>query len=63
MLESSGLSLSGNAYFGGGFVHADDITTLASGQDSLERQIELVRCFAREYLILSVTSVARKECR
>ena len=29
-------------------MHADDIRTLASGHDSLERQIDLVKCFARE---------------
>ena len=37
-------------------MHADDIRTLASGRDSLKRQIDLVKCFASEnFLRLNVT--------
>ena len=37
-LEDSGVGLSVNNFYAGGFLHADDIRTLASGLDSLENK-------------------------
>ena len=55
-LETSGLGPSVNGFYGGGFMHVDDIRMLASGLNSLEGQIDLVKCFASEnFLWLSVT--------
>ena len=41
-LEFSGLGISVNEFYAGGFLHTDDIRTLSSGVGSLEKQIALV---------------------
>ena len=50
-LQTSGLGLSVNRYYAGGFLHADDIRTLATSEDSLQRQVGLVKAFAAENLL------------
>ena len=50
-LQTSGLGLSVNRYYAGGFLHADDIRTLATSEDSLQRQVGLVKAFAEENLL------------
>ena len=48
-LETSGLGLSVKNFYAGGFLHADDIRTLATSADSLSTQISLVKkSFAEE---------------
>ena len=47
-LEESGVGLSVNSFYTGGFLHADDIRTLASSVSSLEEQVAMVQRFARE---------------
>ena len=47
-LQASGLGLSLNNFYAGGFHHADDIKTLASSKKSLESQAALVEGFATE---------------
>ena len=42
-LQLSGLGL---RFYAGGFLHADDIRTLASSEDSLKRQVAIVKEFA-----------------
>ena len=54
-LELSGLGLSVNNFYAGGFLHADDIRTLATSIDSLNAQVALVKGFAEEnFLKLNV---------
>ena len=43
-LETSGLGLTINSFYAGGFAHADDIRTLATTVETLEAQVGLVRC-------------------
>ena len=50
-LQTSGLGLSVNRCYAGGFLHADDIRTLATSEDSLQRQVGLVKAFAEENLL------------
>ena len=50
-LQISGLGLSVNRFYAGGFLHADDIRTLATSEDSLQRQVGLVKAFAEENLL------------
>ena len=50
-LQTSGLGLSVNRYYAGGFLHANDIRTLATSEDSLQRQVGLVKAFAEENLL------------
>ena len=50
-LQSSGLGLSVNHFYTGGFLHADDIRTLASSEESIDRQVALVKAFAEENLL------------
>ena len=50
-LESSGMGLSVNSYYAGGFLHADDVRTLASSVDTLNNQVELVKSFACDNLL------------
>ena len=50
-LQQSSLSLSINNFYAGGFLHADDIRTLASSTDSLKRQILIVEDFSKENLL------------
>ena len=47
-LQSSGCGLSINSFYCGGFLHADDIRTLATSQDSLKMQVSLVNDFAND---------------
>ena len=54
-LEVSGLGLSVNNFYAGGFLHADDIQTLAISIDSLNAQVALVKKFAENnFLKLNV---------
>ena len=50
-LESSGLGLSINNYYIGGFLHADDIRTLATSAESLQQQVDLVKNFAAKHFL------------
>ena len=45
-LEESGLGLSVNNFYAGGFLHADDVRTLATSTVSLESQVTIVKNFA-----------------
>ena len=55
-LQASGVGLSLNRFYAGGFLHADDIRPLATSEDSLKRQIEVVKQFAdRNLLKLNVS--------
>ena len=55
VLENSGVGLSVNNMYAGGFIHADDIRTLASSSDSLQRQITIVENFCKQnFLQLNV---------
>ena len=47
-IQKTGLGLSINNFYAGGFLHADDIRTLVSSCGSLESQVSLVSNFARE---------------
>ena len=42
-LQASGLGLTINKYYAGGYMHADDIRTLATSEETLTRQIALVK--------------------
>lgn len=50
-LQVSGVGLSINNFYAGGFLHADDIRTLATSEASLRHQIELVKVFADQNLL------------
>ena len=50
-LEASGVGLSLNGYYAGGFLHADDIRTLATSEEFLMKQVELVKQFADKNLL------------
>jgi len=50
-LQASGLGLTVNRFYAGGFLHADDIRTLATSEESLQRQVALVKAFADENLL------------
>ena len=53
-LQASGLGLFLNNY-AGGFLHADDVRTLATSKESLEAQVALVKKFAEmNFLKLNV---------
>ena len=55
LLEQSELSLSVNNFYAGGFLHADDIRTLATSTDSVEAQVTMVKNFAaHNFLKLNV---------
>ena len=55
LLESSRIGLSINNLYAGGFIHADDIRTLASSSDSLQNQIKIVEEFCKQnFLQLNV---------
>ena len=46
-LQFSSVGLSVNSFYTGGFLHADDIRTLATSEASLNCQVELVRlCYS-----------------
>ena len=54
-LEASGLGLTINSFYVGGFAHADDIRTLATTVETLEAQVGLVRQFcAANFLQVNV---------
>ena len=54
-LEQSGLGLSINNFYAGGFLHADDVRTLATSADPLEAQVAIVNNFAaRNFLKLNI---------
>ena len=50
-LQASGVGLSLNRFYAGGYLHADDIRTLATSEESLWKQIEVVKQFADENLL------------
>ena len=55
-LQASGLGLSVNQYYVGGYLHADDIRTLATSEESLKQQVALVNVFAdRNFLRLNIS--------
>ena len=45
------MGLSVNNFYAGGFLHADDIRTLATSEASLNCQVELVKKFADQNLL------------
>ena len=54
-LQAFGQGLSINNFYAGGFLHADDVRTLASSKESLEAQVAMVKEFAeRNFLKLNV---------
>ena len=54
-LEQSGLGLSINNFYAGGFLHADDVKTLTTSADPLEAQVAIVNNFAaRNFLKLNI---------
>ena len=58
-LQASGLGLSVNQYYAGGYLHADDIRTLATSEESLQQQVALVKAFAdRSFLKLNICSAS-----
>ena len=58
VLKASGLGLSVNNFYAGGFLHADDIRTLAASTNSLEAQVPIVKDFANEnFLKLNIQNV------
>ena len=57
----SGVGLSINNFYAGGFLHVDDIGTLATSEASLRHQIELVKVFTDQNL-LNLTSANVKSC-
>ena len=55
-LQASGVGLSVNNFYAGGLLHADDIRTLATSDESLKYQAELIKEFADQNLLkLSVS--------
>ena len=50
-LQASSVGLSVNNFYTGGFLHADDIRTLATSEASMKRQIDLVKMFADQNLL------------
>ena len=50
-LQASSVGLSINNFYAGGFLHADDIRTLATSEASLKRQVDLVKMFADQNLL------------
>ena len=48
---SQGAGLSVNNFYAGGFLHADNIRTLATSEASLRYQIDLVKAFAEQNLL------------
>jgi len=49
-LQASGLGLSINNFYAGGFLHVDDVRTLASSKELLEAQVTMVKEFAERNL-------------
>ena len=50
-LQSHSLGISINTTYAGGYLHADDIRTLASSMASMEAQIDMVETFASDNLL------------
>ena len=50
-LQASGVGLTVNNFYAGGFLHADDVRTLATSEESLQCQVALVKAFAEENLL------------
>ena len=50
-LQVSGVGLSINSFYAGGFLHADDIRTLATSETFLKCQVEMVKEFADQNLL------------
>ena len=44
-LQVAGVGLSINSFYAGGFLHTDDIRTLATSETSLKCQVEMVKEF------------------
>ena len=55
-LQSLSVGTSVNGMYVGGFLHADDIRTLAASPSSLETQVAIVTKFAKENLLKLNTS-------
>ena len=49
-LQVSGLGLTVNSFYVGRFLHADDIRTLVTSEESMKRRVALVKTFAEENL-------------
>ncbi len=47
-LQAFGLGLSVNWFYAGGFLHADDVRTLTTSEDSLQAQVALVNDFSQK---------------
>ncbi len=55
-LQASGLELSVNRFYAGGFLHTDDIRTLTTSEDSLQAQVALVNDFSlKNFLKLNLS--------
>ena len=50
-LQAPGVGLTVNKFYAGGFLHADNIRTLATSEESLQYQVALVRAFVEENLL------------
>ena len=50
-LQVAGVGLSINSFYAGGFLHADDIRTLATSETSLKCQVEMVKEFPHQNLL------------
>ena len=50
-LQASGMGLTVNKFYAGGFLHADNVRTLATSEESLQCQVALVKAFAEENLL------------
>lgn len=55
-LWASGMGLSANEFYAGGFLHTDDIRTLATSEASLEAQVALINeCANMNFLKLNLS--------
>ena len=50
-LQVSGLCLTVNRFYAGGFLHADDIRSLATSEESMKSQVALMKAFTEENLL------------
>ena len=50
-LEASGVGLTVKKFYAGSFLHADDVRTLATSEESLQCQVALVKAFAEQNLL------------
>ena len=51
-LQASGVGLSLKGYYDGDFLHADDVRTLATSEDSLRKQIDMVKSLLTQNLLM-----------